>query len=203
MPEIDENQDLSMTVNFGVDKDAGGRAGIDGAEFTIYKIAGLKVNGGSADYTLEKDYQKHAVYEDDRDVTFNGMTVEESAKLASELAGEVKNGTKLTTGVDGNAVFKLSRDDAGMYLVVETAKTGTAAKYETVSPFLVSAPLASDGTWTYNVVVQPKTAPKLIPTPSKVSTNVAGNTALWTGIALAAAAVCIIAKAAQKSEEGR
>ena len=201
MPEIDENQELSLTVNFGVDKEnTAGRKGIDGAEFTIYKIADLQVHGGSADYTMKKEYQHHAIYEDDREVTFNGMSAKESAKLASELAKEVKDdGVKLTTNADGNATFKLNKGDAGMYLIVETSKTGTADKYETVSPFLISAPLAFDGTWTYDVVVQPKTAPKLIPIHSKVNTSVVSYVVLWSGLALIAAAVCIVTKISQNA----
>ena len=55
-----------------------------------------------------------------------------------------------------------------MYLVMETGRSGKAAQYETVDPFLVSVPALSiepDSVvkWVYDVNTYPKTAVKRIP----------------------------------------
>lgn len=205
VPDLDTAEARSLTINFGKDSDDGGRTGFQGAEFSIYKAADLAVKNGGAVYTLTSPYKDLAVYnKDDGGVehTFDGLSADESNTLAKKLADRAKNPiASAVTNADGNASFQIKED--GMYLVVETGKSGDATEYETVDPFLVSVPEINPETkqWIYAVEAKPKTELKAVPkkpaepekhTKAHVNTSVENKVKPYIISAAIAGTICLI-----------
>ncbi len=116
-----------------------GAKALEGAGFTIYKVAGVD--------DLTNYYSNNPT-----DLPSVG-TYTEDGKIKSEYADK-KVGNEVKTGTDGIAKFEDL--DLGFYVVVETT---TPDKVTTpVAPFLVSVPMTtSDGdNWLYDVHVYPK-----------------------------------------------
>ena len=158
VPDLSENG-LTLTVNFSQDKEDGDKLPIDGAEFRIFKVASLSVNGGSADYVTEPPYASLAEYDEGRDITFNGMSGSDSGEKAREFS--LLDNSAYNSGItDSNGSCSFTQLEAGIYLVIENAKSGTAAEYETVAPFFACVPYAHEDegyVWIYDVEVEPKT----------------------------------------------
>ncbi len=174
MPDLDTSRAKSLTIYFytqinGVDTP------IDGAEVAVYKVADLQTHGGSADYTLSEEYSSLQKTSKGKDVTFDGITVTESVQLSEKLADLVNtpNGTAVTD-TQGKCTF--NDLEQGMYLVREISKSGTAGKFQTFAPYLISVPLAVNYTdvneWLYDVLSEPKT---------KVSSDTPGEVSQGSG----------------------
>lgn len=218
MPDI-EAQDLSLTVHFLKHNDDGAAVGISGATFAAYKVADLTVDGGSANYVVADPYKAHAVYDKDkRDVTFDGMTVDESQDFAFECAKDENQPVSLNvTNSTGDVSFAMT--DPGMYMIEEIRAEGDADKYELVSPFLVSVPFPEDGTWLYAAEAYPKTDVKAKPAEETAppqnphnandnqknteaeDTGVASHAAEYTIVLLIAAGCAVAVYAAKKKSE--
>ena len=129
------------TIGTGSESDqvpAGAKA-LEGAGFTIYKVADVK--------DLEKYYSTNPT-----ELPSVGEYTE-NGKIKTEYEDK-KVGNEITTGADGIAAF--NNLDLGFYVVVETT---TPDKVTTpVEPFLVSVPMTTtDGdNWLYDVHVYPK-----------------------------------------------
>jgi len=158
MPDID-NIKKSLTIDFYVQNNEK-EVPISGAEISIYKVADLTCENGSAEYTLLSQYESLRKCADGRDVTFDGMTVSESTELSKKLAVLVTDAYAVgITDIAGEYTFKdLSQ---GMYLVIESNAYDEAAEYEIIAPYLVSVPLAvkdnNGNYWKNDVISQPKT----------------------------------------------
>ena len=103
-----------------------------------------------------------AVYEDDRDVTFEGISFSESVSLAKKFAGIAETLSPVATAVtDGNGMCKFDALAQGMYLVRELSASGDAKKYQLFEPYMISVPLAVSvngvNEWQYDVLSEPKT----------------------------------------------
>lgn len=112
---------------------------LEGAGFTIYKVAGVK--------DLEEYYSTNPT-----ELPSVGKYTE-NGKIKADYADK-KVGDEIKTGADGIAAF--NNLDLGFYVVVETT---TPDKVTTpVAPFLVSVPMTTtDGdNWLYDVHVYPK-----------------------------------------------
>lgn len=136
-----EYNETAGTIGTGseLDQVPKGAKPLEGAGFTIYKVADAK--------DLEKYYSTNPTeLPSVEDYTENG-------KIKAEYEGnKVRN--EIKTGTDGIAAFK--ELDLGFYVVVETT---TPDKVTTpVAPFLVSVPMTTtDGdNWLYDVHVYPK-----------------------------------------------
>lgn len=114
---------------------------IDGAEFTIVKVADL----GEGTYTMVDPF-------DDSEIDPNEITesnVKDSAKTLQKLYKE--GGVGVTTDDDGEA--SVSIDEYGMYIVMQTGKKNGAEKYHSSNPMLVKM----EGS---DVTIEPKTSKK-------------------------------------------
>ena len=167
-PDLEKDKDYSLTINFVQDKDNGESQKISGGEFTAYRIADLSVSGGGVYYTCVDPYKGIAKFDDDgKEITFDGISSDISHEYAMECAKQ--KGTAIASAVSSESgASYLAIKDPGMYLVMETGRSGKAAQYETVDPFLVSVPALSiepDSVvkWVYDVNTYPKTAVKRIP----------------------------------------
>ncbi len=126
---------------------------VDGAVFTVYKVAGMKVKSGSCTFDLEEAFASTKI-------NFDGMTASASAAAAKTCSDLVKDkrlkGTSKTTNGKGDAVF--SDLPVGMYLVMQTGAKGSAEKYSYVTPYLVMVPLFNEEAdeWLYDVDSEPK-----------------------------------------------
>jgi len=158
MPDI-EDKEVELSIHFYI-QHIGVEVPIPGAEMAVYKIADVSCQGGSAEYSLLQPYHSLRKMQGTRDVTFDGMTATQSAAFSLKVSKLVKQYDQTAvTGVDGICVFRgLSQ---GMYLVKEIGKQGDAAKYETISPYIISLPLGFKSTsgnyWKYDVLSEPKT----------------------------------------------
>ena len=161
VPDIDTSQTKSLTVYFYVEK-LGVPTPIDGAEIGIYKIADLKAENGSANYTVSEAYSSLAKTDKNRDVTFEGISFGESVELAKKFADIAETLSPIATGVtDSNGVYQFNDLEQGMYLVRELSASGEAKKYQLFEPYMVSVPLAVSvnevNEWQYDVLSEPKT----------------------------------------------
>lgn len=173
VPDLEEKT-ANLTVSFVYTQEDGSETGIEGAEFSIYKVAALTAAGGSASWQTQEPYRQFATYEGSRENTYNGLDTDASILLAKEM-GKVQNGNVYHTGTtdrDGKINMEIKPEDFGMYLVVQTKE---AKGYEKTDPFLAMVPEAEGDplVWNYQVTVSPKkTAIRKIPTPTqKVTTT--------------------------------
>ncbi|MEE3450856.1 MAG: SpaA isopeptide-forming pilin-related protein [Acutalibacteraceae bacterium] len=159
MPDIDVIE-KSLTIDFSVqnnEKDIP----ISGAEISIYKVADLKCEYGSAEYTLLSQYESLKKYKDNKDVTFEGMTVSESNQFSKNIAKLVTDADAVgITDISGKYTFKGLTQ--GMYLIIETKAYDEADEYEIMDPYIVSVPFpqkkAEENYWEYEIISKPKTA---------------------------------------------
>lgn len=184
---------------------------LDGATFTLYKVADLVRNGdvNAGDYKLINEFEM-------ADINFDGMTASESEVAAKELARMgLTSYDSATTDMKGNAVFEELTD--GMYLVIETSVSGTSADYSFADPFLVAAPQFNGETWISEIICSPKTVPYelVIPTPpieepeiepepgpepnTPPKTGESMDAYIWTGIAACATSALILLVTTRKT----
>jgi len=160
VPDI-ENEKKSLTVYFFVQL-VGVDTPIEGAEVGIYRIADLKTSFGSANYTVLDKYAELKKTQDDRDVTFEGISVSESIALAKKFA-VFSETPEMTAVTDENGMCKFDDLEQGMYLVREISASGDAQKYQLFQPYMISVPLAVSDIrtggkiWQYDVLSEPKT----------------------------------------------
>lgn len=159
VPDVNSSASCSLTITIAAHDDSA-VTDISGEQLTIYQVASLTTNGGSADYFPTADFQGIAI-------KYDGMTVEQSIAAASELQNYAKTqhiasvGSAVTAD-SGTAVFSNLR--VGMYLVTETGRTGGAADYNPLQPFLVMVPQYDGTSWGYDVTALPKPEQKKIET---------------------------------------
>ena len=160
VPDI-ENEKKSLTVYFFVQL-VGVDTPIEGAEVGIYRIADLKTSFGSANYTVLDKYAELKKTQNDRDITFEGISVTESIALAKKFA-VFSETPEMTAVTDENGMCKFDDLEQGMYLVREISASGDAQKYQLFQPYMISVPLAVSDIrtggkiWQYDVLSEPKT----------------------------------------------
>lgn len=166
VPDL-EAKTANLTISFVYTQEDGSETGIEGAEFSIYKVAALTATGGSVEWQTQEPYRQFATYEGSRENTYNGLDTDTSILLAKEMS-KVQNGNVYRTGTtdrDGKINMEIKPEDFGMYLVVQTKE---AKGYEKTDPFLVMVPEAEGDplVWNYQVTVSPKKAVTKITTPT-------------------------------------
>lgn len=181
MPDIEGNAGLTISYTYDDEK-----VKIEGAEISIYKVADVDVHYGDVTYTMDEFYSKQL----GKTTDFAEVNENVSKEMAEKLStGDRKADEVTVTDKDGNAYF----DDieAGIYLVAETAKSGTADKYEYFENYLITVPeavktegyktakkeykdetekniyerITFTGKWNYKVFAYPKAETSKIPTP--------------------------------------
>lgn len=140
-PVMADGTEYTIAVNYhGENKDNA----IDGAEFSIVKAA--SVNGT---YKFDEPFDMSGV--DPNDI---GTDIKAAAK---KLVSCYKNGAKTVT-TDSTGKASLDVHNPGLYLVWQTGSAGTAKKYYTSSPMLISVPGHDEnGNVVNTVTVEPKT----------------------------------------------
>lgn len=166
VPNLD-TKTANLTISFVYSQEDGSEMGIEGAEFSIYKVAALTTAGGSVEWQTQEPYRQFATYDGDRENTYNGLDSDASISLAKKMAA-VQNGNAYRTGTtdkNGKVNIEIKPEDFGMYLVVQTKE---AMGYEKTDPFLVMIPEAEGDPldWNYQVTVSPKKAVTKITTPT-------------------------------------
>lgn len=126
---------------------------IDGAKITLTRVMGVNMDLGR--YYPEGGLA--SIYGDEMD--FDDVPAIGLSSIATEIAqskSKPKAAATLTTDANGQVLFKDL--NMGMYLVEQTGKSGTAEKYSTFSPFLITIPaVAEDGSIIYQIDCLPKT----------------------------------------------
>lgn len=165
MPALEGNGgSLTVTMQYAdsnVEEGADNRKVMSGVTVKLAKIADLKVNGGSADYTLLEKYQEAAKKAGVSELA--GMTADESNTLALALAQvEGKDEVEVSTDEEGKAVFEGL--EPGMYLVFQDENANTDYRVDSIANFLISVPYpvtaqneGDQNAWNYTVEVTPKT----------------------------------------------
>ena len=181
LPVADAPATNTFTLQFTYHPDGTTSVPISGAEFTIFKVADLQVKDQVATYAPVDGFKSVASYESKTDpnaLSYEGMTASESLTAAKALAAEVgsASGEKGTTDAAGS--YKYENLAPGMYLVMQTGKTGMADLYKTLDPFLVQVPTyfkneAGDQyEWNADVIASPKPETELdITSPPRTSTT--------------------------------
>ncbi len=181
MPDIEESVDLTISYTYDNEK-----IKLDGAEISIYKVADVETHYGNVKYTLDEYYAGQL----DEDFIMEELTEETSKGIVKKLStGDRKADHVTVTDREGNALFK--DIVPGIYLVAETAKSGTARNYQYFGNFLISVPMAEKtegyktvkhdykdeteqtiyerteftGKWNCKVFAYPKTETVEVPTP--------------------------------------
>lgn len=172
-PTIDAEKEVSLTIyKYRYDGDEGiegtgviGDEGkvpaqailLNGATFTVYKVADITQNENGLVYSTVAELRS------DVGATINGgmsaadITTQFSDKVLSKIAPVAEKTTATVDGKDGIAKFtNADLGGQGLYLVVETDAPDSVASM--VDPFLVSLPMTNaEGTdWIYDVYAFPK-----------------------------------------------
>lgn len=219
MPDLEGEADLTISYTYDDEK-----VKLDGAEISLYKIADVDVYLGDVTYTLDEYFAKQL----GEDFVIEEMSEELSMEAAKKLSvGDRKANAVTETDADGNAIFKDL--DYGIYLVSETAKSGTADKYEYFGNFIVTIPEAEKteryhaekaqyedetekiryekteftGKWNYKVMVYPKTETSKIPappgTPPSPKTGDDSHLEIFFIIAAVSGICCLVAAGKNKN----
>ena len=159
---------------------------VAGATFAIYSVYEFD---SEMHYTLTSDFASVDV------PAFDELTVAaQQEEAAKKFASAAKNATPLAkqeTDKEGEAVFSgIDTEHFGVYLVIETDRTGDAVKYTIAEPMLVQVPkVTEEEGFEYEVTVLPKIS--LI--PNTPSTGDESNLLLWIGCAcLGVAGIVVI-----------
>lgn len=159
--------DYGKTGSLRIEKTDNEKVGLNGVEFTVYKIANLTQNDG---YTYVEGLTAPAGYETpDKLLNLDsaGQTAAAAAFADAVRDAKLTGTTKTTNTVEGvNGIAEFDGLTLGYYLVVENTAAGG---YITGNPFFVAIPTANNADtssdvdagngathWVYNVVAKPK-----------------------------------------------
>lgn len=150
--------------------DTGNLKALQGVDFTLYKLVGIDL-GTNAGWATAAGFagKTPSFNSSDSSVTIGGTSYSLTAIGTDE--------TSATGDVSWDTL------DFAVYLVVEGADHGSNNIVSPSTPFLVTVPLANQGTWLYDVHAYPKNG--VAETPSKTisanpSAQVLGSTVSWT-----------------------
>ena len=176
LPALPANADYSLTLSLN-EKTTGSNGTkeipISGAELTAMKVADLTISDGYPDFTSIPAFADLAV-------NYDGMTTDQSNKVAAKMAKKIatdpdkftpENGVqtmKDVTDESGKVTFSGDSLVPGMYLIQETGRTGKALDYEIINPYLVAVPEYYANEWIINVEAEPKMEPAKVPPPPTV-----------------------------------
>ena len=125
---------------------------VQGAEFSIYRVEKLDDAGN---YSSVVPGISGSLISADMS-SFDMSSAADTYRTAVDQ-NQIAASQTATTGTDGTCTFTpFSSDQFGVYLVVETGKTGTAEQYSTTEPFLITLPKWENGGWKYQVDASPK-----------------------------------------------
>lgn len=130
---------------------------LPGAEFKIYKVATVDTaTATQVSYSVDKSFEGQITNEELQKLgTLTPSALEKSAqKLAKYVSdNKIEESGKYTSGQADK--FKVTKEQFGIYLVVETTAPNG---YNLGAPFFVDLPRTSDdgSTWVYDVVTTPK-----------------------------------------------
>lgn len=158
--------DYSATGSLRIEKTDNEKVGLNGVEFTLYKIADLTQNNG---YSYVSGFTAPTGYETpDKLLNLEDEQTAAAAAFADAVRDvKLMGTTKVTNTVDGvKGVAEFDGLSLGYYLVVENKAEGG---YITGNPFFVAIPTANNADtssdteatqgathWVYDVVAKPK-----------------------------------------------
>lgn len=146
-------QDATLTLQMAY---ASGESStpIGGVTATAYRVADL--DEAVNNYTLLDDFASLGI---DFNQGLDAAQMEAAALQAQSIVRASSiSGVSATSNASGTASF--GSLPYGVYLVIQTGASGDAAKYEDFTPFLISVPQITEEGVVYEVVANPKTAPK-------------------------------------------
>ena len=193
-------EDTSLTLMM-VYEDNGTSNVIPGVTSEAYLVATL--DQASNTYTLLPEYA--AVGADFNTEMSASKMMEYAAQMAEIAQSSSTKGISATSDAKGIAAF--GNVEPGVYLVVQTGRTGEATGYKSYDPFLINVPQFEDGKATCDVVAYPKPTPEKAPVPDKPKkptpqkapqTGDDVNLWLWGGCAIAGAVIIVIALIARR-----
>lgn len=117
---------------------------LSGGELTLYKVADVKRENGDLSFEYCGDF-------DGCGIELGDLTDSTLASRLQEYLPQSAEGTAQTIDENGSVTF--ADLELGLYLVVQTK---ASAGYKPVNSFLVSLPMAEDGSWNYDVDASPK-----------------------------------------------
>lgn len=158
----------SLTICYAVSTE-GKAMPIEGAEFSLYKVA--DIDGNLKVTSLYSDHD------------FLNMDADEMEKLSSELANKLKV-ADISGVTDKKGMVTFPDLDTGIYLVKQSGRYGNSVDYDVARPFLIGVP-SEDG---YDVICYPKTSPRKSAVP-----KTGDNMKIWEKVLSLAAAGSLLA----------
>lgn len=154
-----EVPDMSRTGSVTASMKYNGGA-VGGGTLTFYRAGDISENDGNYTFTLTESFAGSGL-------SLNNISdTSLAANLAQYAAANNLTGTTAAIGEDGTV--SVNGLALGLYLVVQQEP---ADGYEAVAPFLVSIPMNENGTYIYDVNVEPKLG-ALTRTPAQSTTAV-------------------------------
>lgn len=152
----------SITVYF---RDSSTKKAVPGGEVTLYKVATVQRDNANLSYVYVNGFENCGI-------SLGNLT---DSTLPGKLQSKIQStASKTTASIDSNGRASFGNLSLGLYLLVQNK---TADKYSPVKTFLVSVPMAKDGSWNYNIDATPKMStstynkpPETPPTPSTPTT---------------------------------
>lgn len=137
---LDINKKGNVSISFRYNSEV-----VSGGKLTIRKVADVTASDGTFLFNLTDDYKSSGLNLDntsDSSLALSLLTFSTDHKIS---------GKTLDISDKGNVTF--SELDTGLYLFSQS----TPAKgYKSITPFLVSVPMNSDGEYLYNIDASPK-----------------------------------------------
>lgn len=118
---------------------------VGGGTLTLYRVGDVSENDGNYSFTLTDSFAGS-------DLSLDNIS---DAALAADLAkyASANNLAGTTADIGQDGAVTISGLNLGLYLVVQQKASDG---YEAIAPFLVSVPMNENGTYLYDVNVEPK-----------------------------------------------
>lgn len=165
VPQAGKTVSLNIQVLYtDVDKNGGQtEKPVDGVQLTATCLAGMQIGSGSVSFSLLQPFRSAGLDTDFKDMTASEQmeVVQRAAKLLDSEPDQFRSvwSQTATTDANGELTFdQINNSGYGIYLIRQTGKSGSAAKYNTLAPYLAMLPEydSVDASWIYEVSSFPK-----------------------------------------------
>lgn len=178
--EAPSGKPASLTVHFAY-ADKGTETPIEGAQFQIFQV-------GVFDETVHyvKADRFAGVSVPDFEELKTAAQLQDAAKRFAEAAKKQEADGVKQTDAKGDAVFSgIDEKGYGIYLVVQSGRSGKAEGYTVAEPFLINVPESVEEEYRYDVTASPKTTVERLSSSPRTGDGKAP--ALWAAVLCAAA----------------
>lgn len=180
----EETRTASLKVHLAYN-DNGKETPIPGGKFEIYQVYAFDE---AMNYVLCSDFSKVKAPAFDELKTAADQA--DAVKKFVSAANKAKPFATAETDRNGDAVFQIDEAHFGVYLVIETGRSGEAKKYNTATTVLVQVPEITEAGFGFETTLLPKVTP--VGNQGIPKTGDENDLGLWAACAfLSGAALCL------------